>query len=313
VTAPADVPAFAREDGGAGLPPGDGARAEPEQSTEDARDAALVAQARKGDAAALDALVRRHQAFVYNLALRMLYFPAEAEDAAQEILARALAALPRFEGRSSLRTWLYRVAKNHLLNVKRDHKETLTFAAYGAGLDATPDEDLPDPAAVPVDLRLLVDEARLGCTMAMLLCLEREARLAYVIGEIFGASDAVGAEVLELTRDAFRQRLSRARRDLHGFMNDHCGLVNPENPCRCAKKTQAFMRAGYVDPRSLLFARERVRTVREVARRAQPLLPGIDGVCADVHAAHPFHAPPDLAARVRALLARPELRAAFDL
>ena len=70
-------------------------------------------------------------------------------------------------------------------------------------------------------------------------------------------SDVVAAELLEITREAFRQRLTRARRDLASFMNDKCGLVNSANPCRCAKKTRGFIAAGHVDAANLLFARER--------------------------------------------------------
>jgi hypothetical protein len=88
----------------------------------------------------------------------------------------------------------------------------------------------------------------------MLLCLDRGQRLVYVLGEIFEVGDAVGAELLEISRDNFRQRLTRARRDLHNFMNEKCGLVDPANPCRCDKKTRGFIQAGYVDPANLLFA-----------------------------------------------------------
>ena len=52
------------------------------------------------------------------------------------------------------------------------------------------------------------------------------------------------------------------RRDLHNFMHDKCGLVNRANPCRCAKKTRGFMQAGYVDPEHLLFARERIGSLK---------------------------------------------------
>src|SRR5881628_736710 len=89
-----------------------------------------------------------------------------------------------------------------------------TFAKYGAGLNSAPDEELPDPKSVPADLKMLVDEARIGCTSGMLLCLDREQRLIYVLGEIFGVTDKVGAELLEIRRDNFRQKLTRARRDL---------------------------------------------------------------------------------------------------
>jgi len=107
---------------------------------------------------------------------------------------------------------------------------------------------------VRVNVRLLIEEAKISCTSRMLLCLDRGQRLVYILGEILDVGDAVGAKLLEISADNFRQRLSRARRELHSFMNDKCGLVNPANPCRCAKKTRGFMQAGYVDPAKLLFA-----------------------------------------------------------
>jgi len=310
--APSNLTATAPSDGASPLRPHNPFRPSAE---EDGRDAALVVEIRRGSADAFEALPRRHQAFVYNLAVRFSCSPADAEDAAQEILLKAVMQLDGFEGRSSFRTWLYRIAINHLRNLRRGQRDfdSWTFDAYGRGLDATPDLDLPDAAAVPVDVKLLVDEARLGCTTGMLLCLDREQRLVYIIGEIFGATDVVAAEVLEIGRDAFRQKLRRARRDLHAFMNDKCGLVNRDNPCRCEKKTRAFMAAGYVDPHSLRFARERVIAVREVAARALPMLTDSDGLCADVYAAHPFYEPVDIARRVRQRLEEHGFRARLGI
>ena len=274
--------------------------------TDDALDAELVALVRQGDEGALEALVERHRPWIYNVALRMVYVPQDADDATQEILIKVVTSLASFEGRSRLRTWLYRIAVNHLLNMKRTRAEEIsyTFERYGDGLDSTPDLDLPDPSAVPADVQLLVDEARIGCTMGMLLCLDREQRLAYVLGEIFGVTDAVGAELLDVSRDAFRQRLSRARRDLHQFMDRKCGLVNSANPCRCARKTQAFINAGFVDPARLLFATPHVTRIRELAPKVHQDLNELDAACAAVHRDHPFQTPPALAGAIRNLLRR---------
>ena len=85
----------------------------------------------------------------------------------------------------------------------------------------------------------------------MLLCLGREQRLVYVLGEIFGVTDRVGAELLDISRDSFCQKLARARRDLYNFMQGKCGLVKTSNPCRCAKKTQGFIQLGHVDPQAI--------------------------------------------------------------
>jgi RNA polymerase sigma factor (sigma-70 family) len=179
--------------------------------------------------AGLEELVRRHQGWIYNIAIRMLHHPQDAEDATQEILLKAVTRLSSFEDRSSFRTWLYRIVVNHVLNMKRGRveREALTFKAFGDDLDATPDLDLPDRASGSPEARLLVAEAMMTCTTGMLLCLDREQRLTYILGAILGASDTVGAELLEISRDNFRQRLARARRDLHNFMDGKCGLGDP--------------------------------------------------------------------------------------
>src|SRR6478609_11831385 len=230
-------------------------------------DAELVEQAKNGDRAALEKLVLRHQAWIYNVAIRMVFQPHDAEEVTQEVLVKVITRLSTFKGESSFRTWLYRIAAHHVLNMKRRGGETYvtTFADYGAAIDRTPDLDLPDPDSVPVDLPVLVEEAKNGCTMGMLLCLDRKQRLIFTLGEILGASDTVGGEVLEMSADNFRQCLARARRDLHRFMNGQCGLVNKSNPCRCAKKTKGFIELGHVDPEHLLFVGQHVEQVRHVA------------------------------------------------
>ena len=273
-----------------------------------ADDLALVRRIQGGDREALEALVRRHQPWIYNIVVRMVYHPQDAEDATQEILIKLLTKLSTFEGRSGFRTWLYRIVVNHVLNMKRARAEASewTFQQYGDGLDNAPDSELPDPRAVPVDVQLLVDEARISCSSGMLLCLIREQRLVYILGEIFGVTDTVGAELLETSRDNFRQKLSRARRDLHNFMQDKCGLVNKANPCRCAKKTQAFMEAGYVDPQNLLFARPHVLRVRDVAPRVHDEIDALDMAYAEIHRAHPFLPSPDFVAVLRELLEQPQ-------
>src|SRR3989454_4718148 len=278
-------------------------------------DHALVARAQSGHRDALEALIQRHQAWIYNIAVRMLYHPQDAEDATQEVLIKALTRLSSFEGRSSFRTWLYRIVVNHVLNMKRGRLEqtSINFRAYGHALDHTPDWELPDPSSVSADVRLLVAEAMIGCVSGILLCLDREQRLTYILGEIFGVTDTVAAELLEISCENFRQRLARARRDLHNFMHDKCGLVNRANPCRCAKKTRGFIQAGHVDPERLLFAHEHVRQVREVVPKAYKTIKALDDQYADIYRQHPFYEAPDLVPMLRRLVESPDFRRATDL
>src|SRR3977135_121461 len=226
----------------------------------DFTDAELVERVKNGERAALEKLVLRHQAWIYNIAVRMVFQPQDAEEATQEVLIKVITQLSTFKGKSKFRTWLYCIAANHVLNMKRRRAETqvTTFAEYGSAIDNTPNLDLPDPNSVPVEVPLLVEEAKLSCTTGMLLCLDRKQRLVFTLGAILGVSDTVGGEVLEMTAVNFRQCLARARRDLYHFMNNQCGLVNKNNPCRCPKKTRGFIEAGHVDPRQLLFVPQHV-------------------------------------------------------
>jgi RNA polymerase sigma factor (sigma-70 family) len=275
----------------------------------------LVERAQRGSRNALEQLITRHQRWIYNIVQRMIYLPQDAEDITQEILITLITKLSTFRGESRFRTWLYRIVVNHVLNMKRTRGEAFdwTFERYGSGLNSAPDEELPDPRSVPVDLKLIVDEAMIGCTSGMLLCLTREQRLVYILGEIFGVTDVVAAELLETSRDNFRQKLSRARRDLHQFMQGQCGLVNASNPCRCAKKTQAFIKAGYIDTHKLLFASDHMTRVRDVAPKAHEHLEALDAEYADIHRGHPFLEGRDFVAQLRDLIERPDFRRTLDI
>src|SRR5688572_22859139 len=136
-----------------------------ESGDSDIEDAELVSRATHGDRTALEQLVLRHQAWIYNIAVRMVFQPHDAEEVTQEVLIKAITQLSTFKGESKFRTWLYRIAANHVLNMKRRSAETqtTTFADYGAAIDGTPNLDLPDPKSVPVEVPLLVEEAKIAC------------------------------------------------------------------------------------------------------------------------------------------------------
>lgn len=275
-------------------------------------DLALIESARGGSLDSLERLILRHQAWVYNIAVRMVFHPQDAE----EVLIKAVTHLSTFRGGSAFRTWLYRIAANHVLNMNRRGAELRphTFAGYAAALEGVPDMDLPDPNAVPVDVPLLVEEAKLACTTGMLLCLDRRQRLVFTLGEVLGVSGTVGGDVLEMSADNFRQCLARARRDLYQFMHDRCGLVNADNPCRCPKKTKGFIAAGHVDPDRLLFASRHALQVRNAdGDTVREIEDALDRRYADVFRDHPFHQPPDQVAWLRHLLDQPAVRTALRL
>jgi len=214
-----------------------------------------VTKARAGDRDALEFVVRAVQKDVYNLALRFLWHPQDAEDATQEILIRIVTGLSGFRGESEFLTWVYRVACNRLLTLrkKRMEQKPLSFEEFGEDLIRGLSGDSLS-VQYDVDERLMLEEVRIGCTLAMLLCLDRDQRLAYILGEIVEIDHSRAVEVLGTSPAAYRKRLSRARSSIVSFMRSHCGLVNPANPCRCRLRIKAAVDLGRIDPANLLFA-----------------------------------------------------------
>jgi RNA polymerase sigma factor (sigma-70 family) len=208
-----------------------------------------------GDRAALDLVVRQLQPDVYGLALRMLWNREDAEDATQEILVRIVTRLSQFDFRSRLRTWAYRVTVNYILDVKKSAVERLhlSFERLGDNLTANLDVEQPSDAEQSV----LIEEVKVGCTLAMLQCLDRPHRLAYVLGEIMELSSPDAAEVLDISAELFRKRLQHARADVVAFTKSYCGLASDAAPCRCNRQVASAVRDGRADVHKLTFASSR--------------------------------------------------------
>ena len=272
---------------------------------EDSSDEALVALALSGSQQAAHTLIERYQNWVYNLALRMLWNRDDAADATQEIFLKMVTRLSTFEHRSAFKTWLYRLATNHLLMWKRKSKAECAitgFDCYAACLSTMPDNDASSDSP---EFAMLVEEARIGCMLGMLLCLTREQRLVYLFGEIFELGDRLGGEILGITPDNFRQRLRRTRSQLHAFLRGNCGLVDPANPCRCERKTAGFIRAGIVDPERMQFVPSSVAEAKRVAREESRSMTAIvaKGI-GHLYRCHPTWPSPDMAAVFRKLTQR---------
>ena len=201
----------------------------------------LVEQAREGNEEALEAVVRALQDRIYNLALRMLWHPSDAEDATQEILLKVITRLRQFRQESTFMTWVYQIATNHLFTTRRRRAETnpLTFAFIGDELEAVEAERAQAHPVLEiqegVEQELLLKELQLRCTLGMLLCLDREHRLAYILSEVFEVSSAQGASILTISESAFRKRVSRARARLRRCMEPHCRLVGEAKECNCVR------------------------------------------------------------------------------
>nr|MDT0663801.1 RNA polymerase sigma factor [Micromonospora sp. DSM 115978] len=211
----------------------------------------LVSAAQDGDTAALERLVRAVHERVYRLALRMTSRPPDAEDATQEILLKLVSRLSTYRGEAAFTTWVHRLAVNHLLDRRKSCVERMEFSFDRFA------EDLLDglsagPSAAP-DAALLEREVQLACTHAVLACLDRDHRIAYILGEILEVDSTDGGYVCDVSPATFRKRLSRARGRVRRHLAAHCGLVNTDAPCHCSKRVDTAVRTGRVTPGRLEF------------------------------------------------------------
>ncbi len=259
----------------------------------------LIARAVDGDKAALEEVVRSLQDPLYRLALRMVWRPADAEDATQEILIRVVTRLASWRGEASLLTWSYRIGVNYLLNLRRktpQEAQAVSLDEFRAGLaDGLARADYQGP-----DAALLDEEVRLSCTQAVLQCLDRDERITFVLGDIFELPSGDAAWILEVTPAAYRKRLERVRQRIRAFMNSTCGIVNPNAFCRCARRVGKAVELGRVDPRRPALVSHPVSPRgRDVSQAAAQL--GRLHDAAGLFRAHPDYAAPQ--ARTDAILA----------
>lgn len=251
----------------------------------------LVDAARGGDREALDGVVRALVDNVYGLALRMTANVADAEDATQEIMIKVVTRLASFRGEASVRTWTYRIAVRHILDRRKGHVESLVldFERFGADLL----DGLAEPAAG--EDPIVAEEVKLGCTLAMLTCLDRDHRIAYVLGDVFDMPGDVAADISETSGEVHRQRLSRARRQLEAFTESYCGIVNTRAPCSCDRRVQRAIELGRVQRETLVLAKHSRCELAVRVREMESL-----HATAALFRSHPEYAAPQaLAERIR--------------
>jgi RNA polymerase sigma factor (sigma-70 family) len=275
----------------------------------------LIDRAIEGDRQALENLLERYRDWIFNVALSFLAHREDAADITQEVLIKIITKLRTFRQESDFKTWVYRIVKNHFLNMKRRRYElySMTFDSFARDLDEIPDEEF-SAVQYEVEEKLLVEEAKLSCMKAMLLCLDREQRLIFILGELFEFPDSVGSEVMEVSKENFRIKLHRAKQQLYNFMNNKCGLINKKNPCRCARKTASYIRLGFVDPVSLHVQRDAIATIDRMASdKVETYSNDVLSEYRALFGQHPFLKGKEVQESIHAMLSSETIRKTFNL
>lgn len=198
----------------------------------DKDDIALVAAARAGDRSSLDVLLRRHYDRIYAVCRRVTGHEADAADAAQEAMIAIVRGLPRFDGRSSFGTWVYRIATNASLDeLRRRRRRPLTGVdRAGTGDDAAPLDHADPDSGIRLDAiadRLLLDEA--------LAALTEDFRVPVVLRDVGDLDYAEIAAVLGVPVGTVKSRIARGRAALAVSLGRTAG--NQTDPTERPTKT----------------------------------------------------------------------------
>ncbi|GBF51239.1 sigma-70 region 2 [Leptospira ryugenii] len=232
----------------------------------------------QGNRKAFEDLVRFFQPKVFALSLKFLWNPEDAEDATQEILIKVITNLGSFRKESKLSTWVYRIASNHLINSKRSLLEQKSIRFRQVEQELSKGNIIP--SETNESTKNLALHVQAACTHAILLCLKRSYRIAFLLGEVFQVSSEEGAWIMNISEANFRKRLSRARIKMDQFLGKHCGLAKESNACRCenriaysqkSKRIDAYLKLsehmkekGTWKPKPLLMASRTVRKAAEI-------------------------------------------------
>ncbi|MCH4283646.1 MULTISPECIES: RNA polymerase sigma factor [Bacillota] len=212
-----------------------------------------VEAALEGDSQALETLLIEVKNFIFNLSLRMLGNVHDAQDATQDILIRIMTRLDSFHQESAFTTWVYRLSVNYLINYKKSifAQHSLSFEFYEQD---TKNGFMEKNEALlqGIDEDELAWELRMSCTNVMLQCFDPQTRCIFILGTMFHLDSKIAGELLDMSPDNYRQKLSRAKKKMTKFLGENCGLTKT-GYCDCKKRVSYAIASHRLHPNHLEF------------------------------------------------------------
>lgn len=197
-------------------------RADQTQSDRDGEESRLIARARAGDAAAMGALLEAYRQRVFGLCSRMLGQRDDAADLTQEVLTKFLTGLGGFDGRSSLSTWVYRLAVNTVISHLRRRRTIRAAGSSAVGREPEGEGPWPDsaPSREPGGEESVQTTEQRAILLRALDELGDEARTLLVLRDGRDLDYDTIAEVIGLPLGTVKSRLFRARVALRKALQD---------------------------------------------------------------------------------------------
>ena len=125
----------------------------------------------------------------------------------------------------------------------------LSFEYYGNDIENANIQDVPD-LTQNVEKDILAEELKMSCTNVMLQCLDMESRCIFILGTMFKIDSRIAGDILEMTPEAYRQRLSRIRKKMADFLEEYCGEYG-SGRCKCKERVNYAIQSHRVNPLQL--------------------------------------------------------------
>ena len=269
----------------------------------------LIGQAAAGDKAALETVLAGVQDLVFNLSLRMLGTFHDAEDASQDILLKVMTHLSSFKGESAFTTWVFRIAVNHLKDYQKHMfaRFPLSFEFYGEDIRSGKIQDVPD-LTQNAEKAILAEELKLSCTNVMLQCLDPVSRCIFILGTMFRVDSRIAGDILGITPEAYRQRLSRVRKKMAEFLSEYCGEYG-KGTCHCANRVNYAIQNHRIAPGRLDFTAARPS---DAAVEVKAAMEEIDGYAQQFSFCRTYQSPERLKRMIRDFLNGPAFSAVAE-
>lgn len=164
----------------------------------------------------------------------------------------------------------------------------LSFEYYGDDIENGKIKDIPD-LTQNVEKDILAEELKLSCTNVMLQCLDAESRCIFILGTMFKIDSCIAGDILGMTPEAYRQRLSRIRRKMADFLEQYCGEYG-RGKCRCKDRVNYAIQSHRINPLQLDYTTAEeisIETMFEVKKAMED----IDDLSQDFSFCKPYQSP----------------------
>lgn len=176
-------------------------------------------------------------------------------------------------------------------------KFPLSFEFYGEDIKNGKIDDVPD-LTQNVEKTILAEELKMSCTNVMLQCLDTESRCIFILGTMFQVDSRIAGDILGITPEAYRQRLSRVRRKMADFLKEYCGEYG-NGACHCADRVNYAIQNHRISPGQLDFT---AAIPTETMVEVKEAMEDIDGLSQEFSYCKTYQSPESLKEFIRKFL-----------